>query len=456
MSAVNQSSFAKQTTKLPFSSLAILICSLALGFVVFAAAETPRTLLTATSAAIALAILLLYPELSLALYVVIGDLKGDDRVAAILPFDLTLALAGILMAGMILRFIRGRRMASLPRVYLLFVALVAWMIFSLTYTPVFDAGLEKLGRFVGITSVMIFAPFFVLGTPRAFRRFVMAFGIVSFAICAWSLCALGGSDRLVTPSNNTIGLGHIACALTLVIWFAVVPRFSFPWRLAIYPSLAIPGIALLGSGSRGPAIACGAVILASLFFRPARLFDLGLLAALGLAVLPFLSIPASSFEYLATLIRSRSAAELFSFRGDLLGSAWALSQQHPLIGGGIQSFRYYSPNAGVYNWPHNIFLELACELGIPAALVVCVIFWAAIREVFRQLRDKGSPHFWISELAAALLAVGIINATNTGDINSDRLTWLFVSLAFVAGRVRMTAEENSRIPASASRLAPAH
>jgi hypothetical protein len=27
--------------------------------------------------------------------------------------------------------------------------------------------------------------------------------------------------------------------------------------------------------------------------------------------------------------------------------------------------------------------------------------------------------------------VGIVNATNTGDINSDRSTWLFLSLVFV-------------------------
>jgi len=456
MSATNQFNLAKQTTKLPFGGLAILICSLGLGFVVFAVAETPRTLLAAIAAVIALAILLLCPELSLALYIVIGDLKGDDRVAAILPFDLTLALAGILVAGIVLSLLRGRQVSPMPRAYLLFIVLIAWMAASLAYTPVIDAGLEKLGRLVGITSLMIFAPFFVLGTPQAFKRFFVALGVVAFAICAWSLFALGGSDRLVTPSDNTIGLGHIACALILVIWFAVVPRFSSPWRLATYPLLAVPGIALLGSGSRGPAIACGVVVLLSLFPHRARLFDLGFLAALGLAVLPFLSIPASSLEYLGTLIRSRSAAELLSFRGDLLGSAWTLLQQHPLIGGGIQSFRYYSPNAGVYNWPHNIFLETACELGIPAALVLCVIFWAAIRDAVRQLRDRGSPHLWISEVGAALLAVGIINATNTGDINSDRLTWLFVSLAFVAGHVRIAAKGDARMAASASRLAPAH
>lgn len=418
------------------SSLAVVVCSLAFGFSLFGFADAPRTFAIVVLGAAVFGALLFYPELALAIYVVIGDLKGDDRVAAILPFDLTLGLGAVLLAGVVLNFLRRKPTLPMPRIYLLFIALIAIMTASLGYTPVFDAGLEKLGRFLIVTSVMIVAPFFILGTLQAMKRFLVSFGIVAFLICSWSLCALGGSERLVTPSNNTIGLGHIACALILMIWFAVVPLVALPWRLAVYPLLAVPGIALLGSGSRGPAIACVAVLAASLFYRRARWLDVGLLASLGFALLPFLGVPASSFEYLGTLIRSRSAAELLSFRGDLLGSAWTLLQQHPLIGGGLQSFRYYSPNAGVYNWPHHIFLEIACELGIPAALIVCAIFIAAIRESLRQLRDRLSPHFAISELAAAFLAVGVINATNTGDINSDRLTWLFVTLVFVVGQIR--------------------
>lgn len=445
MRARNQLANVIGSAPVPFSSLAIVLCSLAAGTALFALADAPRNFLFAASGAGVL-VLLLYPELALALYVVIGDLKGDDRIGSLLPFDLTLALGAVLLAGIVLNFLRGKRMARMPGVYFLFLALVALMTASLAYTPVFDAGLEKLGRFVSVTAIVIVAPFFVLGTPSSMKRFFIAFGITAFAICAWSLLALGGTERLATPSDNTIGLGHIACALILMIWFAVIPRNAFPKRLMVYPLLAVPGIALIGSGSRGPAIACGAVILITLFFSRARWLDLGCLASLGIAALPFLNIPGSSFEYLGTLIRSRSAAELLSFRSDLLASAWQLLQRHPIIGGGIQSFRYYSPNPGVYNWPHNIFLEIACELGIPAALIACAIFAGAIRESLRQLKNRLSPYFDLSELAAALLAVGIINGTNTGDINSDRLTWLFVSLVFVVGNVRVQSVELSPLP----------
>src|SRR5271154_2380003 len=419
-----------------FSGLAILAASLIVGFALFSISPGPRMLAVVFLGVAVLLALLLYPELGLALYVVIGDVKGDERVAALLPWDLTLALGGVLIAGIILNFLRKKRCVAMPPAYFLFVALVALMVASLSYTPVLDVGLEKVGRFLTVTGIVIVAPFFVLGTARAMKRFLIGFAVVAFVVCAYSLQSLGGSGRLVTPSSNTIGLGHIACGLILILWFGAMPRMPFLKRILIYPLLAVPALSLIGSGSRGAALALGAVILLSLFFHRALVADLLCLAALGFAVIPFVNIPVASFEYLGTLVNSTSVNALLFFRAELLSYGWKLLQQHPLLGVGIQGFRYYSPNAGLYNWPHNIFLEVCCELGLPAGIMVMALFGSAVREAWRQLRDRTTPYLALSQVAAALLAVGIVNATNTGDINSDRSTWLFLSLVFVMRGLR--------------------
>jgi O-antigen ligase len=200
--------------------------------------------------------------------------------------------------------------------------------------------------------------------------------------------------------------------------------------------LAVPALSLIGSGSRGAALALGAVILLSLFFHRVLAVDLACLAALGFVAIPFVNIPRASFEYLGTLVNSKSINALLFFRAELLSYGWKLLLQHPLLGVGIQGFRYYSPNAGLYNWPHNIFLEVSCELGLPAGILAVALFGSAIREAWRQLKDHMSPHLALSQVCAALLAVGIVNATNTGDINSDRSTWLFLSLVFVMRGLR--------------------
>ena len=414
--------------------------ALLIGVGIAAAIQNPGFAMAALAAAGAAVALLAYPEVALALYTVVGDIKGDDRLAALLPFDLTLLLAAVLLAGIALNFLRGRTILPLPRVYFLFLILLAAMVASLSYTPVFDAGVEKLLRFVSVTGIVIVAPFAALTTAGAFKRFMAAFGVAAFAICGWALLALGGAERLVTPSNNTIGLGHVACALLFLMWFAVIPRYGFPWRIFTYALLVVPALALIGSGSRGPAIACACVVVISALRRPALFFDLGLLALLGLLVLPFSGIPRASLEYLGTLTNASDPASLAAFRGDLWRYGGQTIAQHPLMGVGLQGFRYTSPNPGVYNWPHNIFLELACELGIPVAALVLILFASAVREAIRQLALRRSPCSLLSELSAALLLGGLINAINTGDINSDRSTWLFLSLVFVTkaliGRTR--------------------
>ena len=434
---------------------AVLGASLASGMLLFSLSPTPGPFLIFALGAIVLFALLRYPELALALYAVVGDIKGDERVTSFVPVDFTLALGAILLAGIALNLFRGKRVLPVAPAYFLFLALVALMTASLAYTPVFDWGLEKLARFLTLTGIVIVSPFFVLGTPQAMKRFLVGFGLAAFAICAWSLTALGGSQRLATPSNNTIGLGHVAGALLLLIWFAVVPRYSFPWRTFAYALLAIPAVALIGSGSRGSVVACGLVVLISLFFRRRLWLDVSGLAALGFVALPLLRVPESSLEYLSTLFRARNFAALLNFRSDLLGYGWQLLAQHPLLGAGLGGFRYHSPNPLLYKWPHDIFLEFACELGIPAALIAAAIFVWAIREALRQLRDRRSPDFLLSQIAAALFLAGIVNALSSGDINSDRLTWLFLSLVFVVRGLRAQSTECGTLAREVARPASA-
>jgi len=418
------------------SSLVAFAISFIAGVAFCAIGLSPQSLLAFLLGAGAIAVFLFYPELALALYVVIGDLKGDERIASLFPVDLTLVLGAIILAGIALNLLRSKRIVRMPGSFLLYIALVALMVTSLVYTPVFDAGLEKLGRFLTVTALVIVAPFFVLTTPEAIKRFFAAFSIVAFLICGYSLTDLGSSTRLVTPSSNTIGLGHIACSLILLIWLVAMPQPSFLKRMMVYPLLAVPAVALIGSGSRGAVIAVLLAIVLSLFLYRRLLVDLACLFALGFVAIPFLRISEASFEYLGTLFNSHNVGALLSFRAELLSYGWSLLQQHPLLGVGIQGFRYYSPNAGLYNWPHNVFLEIGCELGIPALLLVCALFGSAIRESLRQLRDKTSPYLTLAYLSAALLLTGIVNSLNTGDINSDRSTWLFVSLVFLVGSVR--------------------
>src|SRR5271154_4504193 len=90
----------------PFSSLAVLTGSLVAGAALFSFGPTPEKLLFAVAGAAALIVLLLYPELALALYVVVGDVKGDERVASLLPSVSTSPPAPFSLAASHLIFFR--------------------------------------------------------------------------------------------------------------------------------------------------------------------------------------------------------------------------------------------------------------------------------------------------------------------------------------------------------------
>lgn len=427
------------------SHAAVLALSMAIGASLCFTLQSSGSFLCHSIVLAAACLLLLYPEVALAAYVVIGDVKGNESVASLIPVDLTLALGAVLLAGIALNLLRGRRPLPPPRVYFLFPILILMMAASLLYTPGFEAGLEKFGRFLTVTGIVIVAPFLALTTPAAMKRFFIAFGAAATGICAWSLTSLGDNRRLVSPSDNTIGLGHIACALFVLIWVGIASRYSFPHRALAYPLLAVPALALVGSASRGSLIACLLAVVLTIVWNRRLLLDVACLIAIGFSVVPFIGIPRSSISYLATLVQSRSVGQLLNFRADLLAYGWNLLEKHPLIGAGLGGFRYSSPNPTLYKWPHNIFLEIACELGIPAALLAIAIFASAIKESIRQLRDRRFPYASLSQVAAALLLVGLVNSVNTGNINSDRATWLFVSLVFVVRALHESRTESVRV-----------
>ena len=209
-------------------NLVIGAASVSVGFALFSISPEPRMLPLVFLGVAALLALLIYPELALALYVVIGDVKGDDRVAALLPWDLTLALGGVLIAGIILNFLRKKRSVAMPPAYFLLVALLALMVASLSYTPVLDAGLEKLGRFLTVTGIVIVAPFFLLGTAQAMKRFLIGFAVVAFVICAYSLGSLGGSGPAgdAEQQHDRLGAHRVRADFDFVVWRAAAAAIS--------------------------------------------------------------------------------------------------------------------------------------------------------------------------------------------------------------------------------------
>jgi O-antigen ligase len=385
-------------------------------------------LLLALLAVAAMSYLLLrHAEVAVAIFYVIGFFKGDARLDSS-PIDLTVGVAVLMIIGIALRLAFTNQQLRLPSAFLCYLPILLLMLLSLTYTPSLTAGLDKTLRFLFLTLLGAIAPFVLVDTPKKFRRFLATLVIGAILMSVNSFFMLGGEDRLVAPSGETTALGFSAGLALIVIWTLWFPRLTLPRRLLFYPIIGVLAVALVGSGGRLANVATAACIGLSILFCTRLVMDLGIIAGCGIALLPFVKIPAASLQYLASLTRPHDA---FGTRTDLMQYGLQIFLDHPLFGVGIQGYRYFTPNPLTYNFPHNLLLELGAELGVFAIAAFVTLVFLSFRELFRLLRDSRFRDTSLERTLLALLVLGTLDVSVSGELNNDRLFFFLISMPFV-------------------------
>jgi O-antigen ligase len=379
-------------------------------------------------------LLVRFGEIALALFFLVGLVKGDPRLASA-PVDLTLLVGAIVIAAAAYRILIKGRTLQLPSEYVLYLPLLAIMVLSLAYTPDLHAGMEKCLRFLCLTSIGIIAPFALFDDELKIRRFFLAMTAGGLALAINSLAMLGGEERLVSPSGLNTELGAASAIAMIIIWGMLFPQMRLLTRLLVYPALGVLAVALIGSGGRFAnvsALIC--IILGTLICR--RLFtDIVIAGGLTLLALPLLWIPQASLEYLGSLIHPTQA---MGTRNDLMWLGVRMFSEHPIFGVGVDGFRFLSPNPLTYNYPHNLFLELGSEMGIFAAVAFLALAFCSFREIIRQLRNSRGLENPLVPTVFLLLIYVFLDAMVSGDINDLRLMWFIFGVPFVLRNLELT------------------
>ncbi|HEY2462113.1 MAG TPA: O-antigen ligase family protein [Candidatus Acidoferrum sp.] len=372
-------------------------------------------------------LLVKYAEFTLALFFVVGSIKGDPRLASA-PVDLTLAVGAIVVIAILARICFGTNSASLPREYILYIPILAMMIVSLLYTPNLAAGLDKVGRFIFLTSLGIAGQFILLDTPAKLRRFfyVLISGGVILALN--SLAGVGGSERLVAPSGLNTELGFATGLAMIILWGLVFPSLKFSYRLFFYPVLGLVGVGLVGSGGRTANVAAAICVLLALLFCKKLWKDVAVLCCLGVLALSLLQVPQASLDYLASLAHPSQA---MGTRNGLMDLGVTLAVEHPVLGVGIQGFKFLSPNPMTYNYPHNMFLELGAELGIVPVLAYLALSIVSFREIFVRMRNTALENKYLTNTVLLVMIFSYLDAMVSGDMNDRRLMWCALGMPFL-------------------------
>lgn len=312
----------------------------------------------------------------------------------------------------------GARGVSLGR---LSFAVAAWGGFallalaSLTWTgnPVY--GSWKLGVLAasGMLPALLARSLVAAGHPFRWRPLAVAGAAYLIAALLVAHEAPEYPGRLTMPGGNPIWLARAAVIATFAIWLVS------GWPLAIRVCFAALGTYLLfTSGSRGPAAA--AILLAGLGWlwavltarRRVRLLGATMAAgAVALAVVVLAPrLPLAGSEMLT---RSRIIASLEP--GALAQDENVLSRRYavragleafaraPLVGVGLGGLA----RQGMREYPHNLFVEVAAELGLAGLVVLLGALWAGWRNRRRDVPGR----LMLAFCALAALASGDL-ATN--------------------------------------------
>ena len=164
---------------------------------------------------------------------------------------------------------------------------------------------------------------------------------------------------------NVIALGSLA---TITLWM----KGTLTWMLAL-PLAAVQLLSLLSIGSRGPVIGVAAGLLfwllLSFQISKRRIAYLGMLSMMLFLVA----------QYLPSYSRARLVDLRDGVRTVLLQEGISRFLNDPLLGVGWGNFA----SSGLGSWPHNLFIEIAAELGLLGLATFAVLLLTLARRIIR-------------------------------------------------------------------------
>ena len=233
----------------------------------------------------------------------------------------------------------------------------------------------------------------------------MVYGGTLLAFYLFQLCfhIPEPSDTITycSPFEDIHSFGSIAVA---VFAFALVSWVRRSWAKTALNGMYVTGLLALvvASWSRATWLAGALVLLLVAWIRLPKRWT-AILVAMGAIAVVVLNANANRESWnqniylhrLITLVRFENPLSKDPTRVDLYKKAFGMIQEHPLTGHGIGSFYLTSvrfarpgdPYADRPEFAHNFLLQMAAELGVPAAALFAALLGAALWRGYRAARS---------------------------------------------------------------------
>ena len=375
--------------------------------------------------------------------------------------DITVIATLIIWLGLVKILLEGNwKLPSEPKsIVYLFLIFGLLLGISYIYTVSPDYGFRKILRFNTFAVTIFISPLLIIKSPADSKRLLSYFYFLLVIIIGIMLLqfvyflkwgdfaiVLAYWNRISIPGANPIQVSRYL-AIGAAMMIALLIRNKPSQSLHYFAILFVILLSIILSGSRGPlvSIIIGSIVYAILYERKhsSRIYGYGILA-IGTIITLLLLLPESLTQRFFDISqgsvimtqqgvrRISTIATRFEFWSMSL-QAWFSSITSFFIGLGAGSF------SSLFIWrdwrwyPHNLIFEIIAELGL-IGLVIGVLFIIKSYQIINKGIQRGSftDH---SALWVAGTVVMFIAAQFSGDINDNRILWMFIGISIASTHV---------------------
>ena len=375
--------------------------------------------------------------------------------------DITVIATLIIWLGLVKILLEGNwKLPSEPTsIVYLFLIFGLLLGISYMYTASPDYGFRKILRFNTFAVTMFISPLLIIKSPTDSKRLLSYFYFLLVIIIGIMLLqfvyflkwgdfaiVLAYWNRISIPGANPIQVSRYL-AIGAAMMIALLIRNRPSRSLHYFAILFVILLSIILSGSRGPlvSIIIGSIVYAILYERKhsSRIFGYGILA-IGTIITLLLVLPESLTQRFFDISqgsvimtqqgvrRISTIATRYEFWSMSI-EAWFSSITSFFIGLGAGGFSSLFIWRDWHWYPHNLFFEIIAELGL-IGLVIGVLFIIKSYKIINKGIQRGSftDH---SALWVAGTVVMFIAAQFSGDINDNRILWMFIGISIASTHV---------------------
>ena len=375
--------------------------------------------------------------------------------------DITVIATLIIWLGLVKILLEGNwKLPSEPTsIVYLFLIFGLLLGISYMYTASPDYGFRKILRFNTFAVTMFITPLLIIKSPADSKRLLSYFYFLLVIIIGIMLLqfvyflkwgdfaiVLAYWNRISIPGANPIQVSRYL-AIGAAMMIALLIRNRPSRSLHYFAILFVILLSIILSGSRGPlvSIIIGSIVYAILYERKhsSRIFGYGILA-IGTIITLLLVLPESLTQRFfdisqGSVIMTQQGVRRISTIATryefwfMSIEAWFSSITSFFIGLGAGGFSSLFIWRDWHWYPHNLFFEIIAELGL-IGLVIGVLFIIKSYQIINKGIQRGSftDH---SALWVAGTIVMFIAAQFSGDINDNRILWMFIGISIASTHV---------------------